>query len=69
MPTEGQEGATVRIDHGRISWVDDEVGTTVGVPVVILPNGWIHTPETGCYYPPTEVLEVSAYERGGDDGE
>lgn len=49
---------TIQIDSAKIVWTDDEVGTTLDVPVNLLPNGWIHTPKTDCYYPPGEIVEV-----------
>lgn len=51
----------MKIDNAKVVWRDDEVDTAIGIPVEILPNGWIHTPETDCYYPAEEVVEVEEY--------
>lgn len=64
---EDDAAATVRIDSAKVSWADDEVATAIDIPVEILPNGWIYTPETNCYYPPSEVVEVERYTEADND--
>jgi len=49
---------TVRLDNAKIVWKEDEYETAVDIPVEILSNGWIYTPETEEYHPPTEVERV-----------
>lgn len=49
-----------RTIDGRVHWTDDEVESYRG-KVELLENGWIRIPETGNYYPPTEVVEVTVY--------
>lgn len=44
-------------EEARIEWTDPDIAIEL-CEVVILPNGWVHTPETGGYYPPHEVCEV-----------
>lgn len=49
---------TIRIESADIVWTKDEFEMASQVSVDIMPNGWIYTPETRCYYPPSQVEEI-----------
>ena len=55
------KGDTVRLDSAKVVWKDNEWATAIDIPVEILPNGWIYTPETDCFHPPTEVVKVEQF--------
>lgn len=66
QPGDSERGArstdgTVRLDSAKVVWKDDEYATAAGIPVEILSNGWIYTPETNEYHPPNEVERVERY--------
>lgn len=54
---DSETGVAQRFDEARGEWTDPDIAIE-RCAIEILENGWVHTPETGGYYPPHEVKEV-----------
>lgn len=63
MNSDQSEKGIVRIDKASVEWTDSKVETTFDQPVDLLPNGWIHFPGTGQYYPDHEIEKVVDLEK------
>ena len=68
MPSSAEDdGEIEQLDSANVVWSDEETVASFGIPVRLLTNGWIHTPETGCYYPPSEVVEIEPQTEEDDE--
>lgn len=56
-PTASSHGR-VKLPRAVIEWTDDEYESAIDAPAVILPNGWVYTPETDDYHPPHAIDRI-----------